>query len=80
MTSAIPMLVEPDPRLRRLIARKGLDRTLPDAGIGPEDVFEAWQDGYASAEDAIERIRKLVLAGHDEGGWRARVEAGDQTR
>ena len=74
------MIVEPDPRLRRLIARKGLDRSIPDAGIGPEDVFDAWADGHASAEDAIARIRELVEHGHADDGWIARIEAGDLGR
>ena len=72
------MTLEPDPRLRRLIARKGLDRSIPDAGIGPGDVYDAWRDGHASSEDAIERIRKLVAEGHAEGGWIERIEAGDR--
>lgn len=72
------MTVEPDPRLRRIIARKGLDRTIPDAGVGPADVFEAWWDGHASSEDAIARIRKLGVEGHDEDGWIERIEAGDR--
>ena len=74
------MSLEPDPRLRRLIARKGLDRSIPDAGVGPEDVHEAWRDGHASAADAIERIRKLGEEGHDAGGWIERIEAGDRRR
>ncbi|WP_185982596.1 hypothetical protein [Aureimonas mangrovi] len=68
------MALEPDPRLRRQIARKGLDRTIPDAGVGPEDVYNPWRDGHADAKDAVERIRKLVGEGHDGGDWVERIK------
>lgn len=74
------MSMEPDPRIRRQIARKGIDRTIPASGIGPEDVYRAWLDGHASAKDAVGRIRKLVADGHDEGGWIERIEEGDRRR
>ena len=37
-------MIESDPRGRRQIARKGLDRTIPEAGIGPEDTYEGHEE------------------------------------
>lgn len=50
-----------DEHTRRLVAEKGIDRTIPDSGVVPGDVVDLFVAGTIPREDLLARLRRMPV-------------------
>ncbi|MFE2943358.1 VanZ family protein [Streptomyces sp. NPDC059255] len=66
----LDVVVEPDGRVRDLIARNIDDPEIPKVNISEDNAWAVLNDHYGNAADGAERGEPVLLAARRDGAWR----------